>query len=425
MVNKIQHRSKRHLFIVTLLTCFMFLLVFNTNAAQPVKIGVVQPLTGKYSSYGVSILPGVKFAAEQINAAGGIKSLGGAKIELVIADDQSDVKVCRTQLELLITKEKVSGVIGPFSSSMCKALASLSDQHKVPFISTTSTEAGALGRMLGLRYFRSIAGTSKNIGIAYVGMLEWLGKKHNIKTKKLGLMYPDNTYGKGVAGAVKEELSKKGRSLTIDLPSDWRAADFSPYILKLKAANLDVLIQTGYFKDGVLSHKARYGQDYYPVTIGGIAAFTDDKVWDQVGGGMISKKALGGPVFCCNWFEPTQTYEPYQDMLAKAKASGVKFGGAKGADTMWFSGAAQGIYCFKAAIEKAASRSGETINKALKDLRLEKGSPNLIIPLYDPALEWDEYGYPKNQSFVFVQWVDGKKVPVYPVEYSKMAPRLR
>jgi len=425
MKGKIHFKKKAFCYAVVLSFLLIPVVIVEVDAGPPIKIGVVQPITGKHASYGVSITEGAKFAVNEINVAGGIKSLGGTKIELVIGDDQGEVKVCKTQLEAILSREKVSGIVGPFSSAMCQATAPLSDRNKVPFITTSAPEGSVFGREFNLKYFYSIAGTTENFGISYVGVLDWLVKKHGLKPQKIGLLYPDNTYGKAVAAAVKKELSNKGYSLAVDMTYDWRASDFSPYILKLKAANVDTLIQTGYFQDGVLSHQARYHQEYYPVVIGGIAALTDDRIWSQVGGGEMSKKALGGPVFCCNWFEPTQAYRPYQEMLARAQAKGVQFGGLKGVDSMWFSGGVQGIYCYRAAIERAASMDPEAINKALKGLRIQKGSPDLVIPLYDPALEWDEFGSPQNQSFVFVQWVDGRKVPVYPEEYAQMAPRIR
>ena len=86
-------------------------------AQDTIKVGILLPLSGPAAPIGVNSLNGHKMAVEEINSAGGIPSLGGAKIELVVADSGGDPKNGLTQAERLITKDKVVSIMGAYQSS--------------------------------------------------------------------------------------------------------------------------------------------------------------------------------------------------------------------------------------------------------------------------------------------------------------------
>ena len=80
-------------------------------AADPVNIGGLYPVTGSMAQIGVGIVAAAKLAVEMVNEAGGIKSLGGAKMNLIISDIQSDTTVTRTETDRLISSNKLSNNI--------------------------------------------------------------------------------------------------------------------------------------------------------------------------------------------------------------------------------------------------------------------------------------------------------------------------
>ena len=86
-------------------------------AAEPVNIGALYPTTGSMAQIGTGCVAAAKLAVEMINEAGGIKSLGGAKLNLIISDVQSDTTVTRTETDRLITGNKPSAVRGCFASA--------------------------------------------------------------------------------------------------------------------------------------------------------------------------------------------------------------------------------------------------------------------------------------------------------------------
>src|SRR5215472_1009898 len=79
-------------------------------AAEAVNIGALYPTTGSMAQIGVGCVAAAKLAADMINEAGGIKSLGGAKLNLIISDVQSDTTVTRTETDRLITGNKLSAI---------------------------------------------------------------------------------------------------------------------------------------------------------------------------------------------------------------------------------------------------------------------------------------------------------------------------
>jgi lipoprotein-anchoring transpeptidase ErfK/SrfK len=74
-----------------------------------VNIGVIQPLSGANAQFGINCRNGIEFVADAINAAGGIKALGGAKINLIVSDATSDPTKASTAAQRLITQNQVPG----------------------------------------------------------------------------------------------------------------------------------------------------------------------------------------------------------------------------------------------------------------------------------------------------------------------------
>jgi len=400
----------------------LFMVPSLVMGADTIRVGVLQDQTGRYASYGKPVIAAAKYIMDEVNASGGIKSLKGAKIELVFADSQTSTKRAVTELERLLTQEKVVTVLGPFSSSQNKAAAPLYDKYKIPGVAVICT--GDPVFPMHLKWWRTIAVPTDEIGFWHADILHWLVTKHGYKPKKIAVIYPDNSYGKGVGRGATERLTKYGYKVAVDLPFNWKAPDFKPYILKLKGAGVDTVIQCSYTKDGILSHQARYALDYYPVMIGGIGSYSDDKLWGRVGGGEVAKKALMGPVFAAAWVELKDPYGPFQDFIQRVRAKGIKVGGADGNEPNWFTLGAQGAIVIALALERAGSTDPAALNKAFKGLKLWRGSRDMICPTFDPALEWDADGKPLHATMREVQWYDGKKKFVYPEGVAEAKPRF-
>lgn len=392
----------------------------KTLAAPPFKIGVLLPLTGKYSEAGQAQKAGAEFVVEEINAAGGIRALGGAKIQLIIADTTSEPAPITAEMERLCAVEKVSVVHGPYATTESNSSAPIGERYGVPSLSVQST--GDTLYPLKLKFWRTISVATSDVGHFYVSVLQKIIQEFKIKHERIALLYPNNDYGKICIGKVaKEDLQKLNLKIIMDLPYDWRAADLIPTMLKLKGANPDVVLQTAYLADGVASHKARFASDLFPTIIGGITGFSNVKLWGLLGD-EVARKTLQAGYFGASWYEEETLSKPLQHFLQRAKPW-AKAKGIELDDAFVFS--SQGILAIKEATERAGSADPKSVNEALRKLSIPKGSANLILPLFDPALQWDDVGKPMNTMLLTVQWNEKKKEIIYPKDLRTALPKLR
>src|SRR5260370_3719647 len=109
-------------------------------AADPVNIGALYPTTGSMAQIGVGCVAAAKLAVEMVNDAGGIKSLGGAKLNLILSDVQSDTTVTRTETDRLITGNKLSAIHGCFASALTLIASEVAERAKVPLLTGSSSD---------------------------------------------------------------------------------------------------------------------------------------------------------------------------------------------------------------------------------------------------------------------------------------------
>src|ERR1700674_5021769 len=104
------------------------------TAQDKVRIGVVLPLSGQFALGGQNVKRGYDLAAEDVNGGGGLKVLGGAKIELVYADNQGKQEVAIGETERLIQQENVSAIMGSWHSATTIAGTQAAERNKTPWI---------------------------------------------------------------------------------------------------------------------------------------------------------------------------------------------------------------------------------------------------------------------------------------------------
>lgn len=104
------------------------------KAAEEVRIGVVIPLSGPPAKFGAIQRNALTMAAEDVNNAGGIKSLGGARITLVFGDTRGEPDIGVTETERLITQEKVHAVLGAFQSGVGFPSSAVAERYQTPWV---------------------------------------------------------------------------------------------------------------------------------------------------------------------------------------------------------------------------------------------------------------------------------------------------
>lgn len=394
----------------------------RAQSQAPIKLGMVLPMSGRFASYGVSGQPGAAFATRYINARGGVQSLGGRKMELLIADTKGDTKVTVSEIERLINDEKVVGIVGPFSSLDAMSANLLSDQYSVPFISPYWVSAKAFE--LNSRFARTINITSDTYADSTMKMLGVLRDKHGMKADKIAILYDNSEFGRSVGHNLREQLKRAGNPAVLDLPVTPPVTDFTPFVLRARDSGADVVLAGFYFNEAVLYIRASDALNFRVPVIGFASGFSDFRVPDALGS-EIAQRALSIPIFgATTGLGEGSRYTPMQAFMQAFQDEPIRPHHTPGVEMDWYMLGAQAVFTFKLALEAAATTDGAKLNDAITKLSIPAGSEWLILPFYDPALAFAPNGAPKNQQIAFAQWQSGRSILVAPDNLAVAKPRL-
>lgn len=226
-------------FTIVLLLVFIPLLSFAAGTqepAGPIKIGVIQPLTGPIAFDGQSAVKGAELAAKEINAAGGI--LGGRMIELVVEDGACVPAQSVSAAEKLITKDGVVAIAGAFCSSSSGAVMPIAKANGVPHVTGISTSPTLTEQ--GNEYFFRAVGTSELFAKAFAKAL-----KEQLKINRIAYLAVNDDWGRGSTKAFSEAFASLGGvNLTTEI-FGMNDTDYYTYLSKIKSLNPDGLYIVG------------------------------------------------------------------------------------------------------------------------------------------------------------------------------------
>ncbi|MBN1838391.1 MAG: ABC transporter substrate-binding protein [Spirochaetales bacterium] len=238
--------------------------VFATGQQEPgptaetvevVKVGGVYPMTGPFAPFGIGDKQAIELAVEEINENGGIKSLGGAKIEMIFADSEGDPKVAMTAAERLIVKDGVTAILGSVLSGTTASIAPVCERYQTPMVNEGSTSI-TLTQNNWKYFFR----TTPHDGLYCEAMFDFLKEiaaKSGERVKTIGLMYENTLFGKTAGDVWKAEAADYGFSIVADISYSAQSVDLSSEILNLKRAAPDVIFLASYTQDAILITKTR------------------------------------------------------------------------------------------------------------------------------------------------------------------------
>lgn len=370
-------------------------LPFSAFAAEPVKLGVVLPLSGPNAAFGTTSLNGIKLAVDQFNAAGGVRSLGGAKIELVIADiPQPNAAGATTQR--LISQDKVSGVIGSFVSSITLAASEVTERAGIPII-TFSFADQIVGR--GYKNVFQLSPKGSVVGRAQFDYAIALAKQSGQDVKKVAILYEDTAYGTAQANGLREGAKNAGVEVALDEAYPLGITDATPLVNKIRASGAQLVFPVSYLNDSLLIIRTMRQQGITTPTIGGAAGYIIPDF----------KKALG------SYAEgvlsiATANYDATREMAGKYKA---KYGTFMPHDALIFAAATEAMMY---AVNDAKSAEPQKIRDSLSKIKYCEGFARAI-----PAgcAQFDQSGAAIGAVPVMVQWRGDELVTVYPPNLAK------
>ena len=235
-------------------------------AADTVKIGLMAPLTGSWASEGQGMKKIVELLAEQQNAKGGVL---GKPIEVVTEDDGGDPRTASLAAQRLTTRG-VAAVVGTYGSSVTEASQSIYDEAKIPQIANGSTAIRLTEK--GFKHFFRTAPRDDEQGRMAAQTIEKLG------FKKVAILHDSTSYAKGLADEANALLKKKGTEVVFFDALTPKENDYTAILTKLKGANPDVVLFTGYYPEAGLLLKQKKGMNWNVPFIGGDATNNVDLV---------------------------------------------------------------------------------------------------------------------------------------------------
>ena len=212
----------------------------TARAAEPIKIGVAEALSGGAAQYGISIRNGFQMAADEINAAGGVN---GSKIELVIEDEQGKKDEAINAFKKLIFQDKALMLFGPTLSNSAKAADPIAQASKIVVFGTSNTADGIT--TIGDHVFRNSV-TEADVLPVTISVATKVAK-----IKKVAVMYGnDDVFTKSGYDAFKKALEDQKMPVTTTETFAKGDVDFKAQLTKIKATNPDAVVLSALIAEG-------------------------------------------------------------------------------------------------------------------------------------------------------------------------------
>jgi branched-chain amino acid transport system substrate-binding protein len=262
-----------------------------------VKIGVLHPVSGALSYSGQQGRLGATMAIDEINGAGGIKALGGAKIDPMLGDAQSTPDGGNTEVEKM-NEAGVCAVVGGYASAICLAATQTAARYDLPYIVDVGVVDSIVTRGLKntFRFGPGFGVIAKTALDNLVSINDQAGKP----AKTVMIVHEDSAFGAGLAKLLNGQLPDRGFQVLETIPHPTPTREFENVVLKIKAQNPNLVIPANYYNEYVLLARTMQQQRVRPKGI-----------YSVLGGAASSYKfvkefpeAAQYIMDCNHWFDP-------------------------------------------------------------------------------------------------------------------------
>ena len=384
-----------------------FAVMSDAVGQQTVKVGAIYPLSGNAASAGNYSKAAIELAVEIVNndhpelqdlplaAGSGLPGLGGAKLDVVFADNQGTPAAGQNQALRLITEEKVVALIGAYQSGITVTASAMAERHGIPFITPESVAANLTER--GFKWFFRATPVAGDFARAYSDFLKEQ-KAAGQKVASIAVVNENTEYGNSVASVIREVFAKEGHNVTLVIPYSANTTDVQPQVLQLKEKSPDVVIFISYTSDAILYAKTMKDLNWKPaIMIADNAGFNDPSFVSTSGAlveGLVNRSSFapgkpGTLSAAVNELYKKKTNVDLDDASARAM---------------------QGMLILADAINRAGSTEAAKIQAALRATDLKA---NQVVTGYN-GVKFDDKGQNILASSLITQMQGGKYVPVWP-----------
>lgn len=373
--------------------------VSSGSAEKTIKIGSVHPLTGSYAYEAQAIVNAQQLAIDEINAAGGIASMGGAKLELVVGDSQASADVGASETERLIS-EGVSAVTGTFQSGVTLTCMQKAEQNQIPFVVTVSNNVAMFEN--GFEYCFRI---QPNADVYAENFIEYISELKTDDINTAVLINEDSLTGTDTGDIIAANIEATGIKLLDRITYSASTSTLSTEVTKLAELKPDLLITIGYFADTSLLVKELNERGISFKLVCGVSngGISDSKFVSDFGSSVE------------NFMDLNYRFNPNSDKTAALLESYKNtYGDDMSVHAVW---GYESIYVIADALERAGSSDPTALRDALKTTNIEDH-----VLAQQGAITFDEKGENVNAAGVLIQIQNGKHVVVYPEEFAEAEP---
>jgi branched-chain amino acid transport system substrate-binding protein len=322
--------------------------ISGAYAADPIKIGVVTPLSGTYAGIGQQVKWGLELATKEVNAAGGIM---GRQVELTFEDEEANPSVAVQKADKLFQVGKVDFLTGTVNSGSTLAVGQVAERAGKLIATTVSFADSITGDKCSPNVYR----VNARAGQQSAALAVWLSKER----PKAQVFYlgPDYEMGRSTVAAFKSSAEKVGASSTGEIFAPLDSKDYTQYFGQLRAAKPQVLYTSVAGNDTVrlFTQLQEFGLLNNLTVVGASGTVTAQNI------GAIGKAAEG--------FVTGVGYSAEIDTPENKKFVAA-FRAANKADPDLYGADSYGmIYAYKAAVEKARSTDTDKVRAAFAELK--------------------------------------------------------
>jgi len=362
-----------------------------TEAQVPIKIGASLSLTGTYAKPGTYQKEGYDVCAEEVNGKGGLL---GRKIEFVLYDDQSTPATGVKLYEKLITEDKVDAVMGPYSSPITEAVASVTEKYKKVMVSPLAATTSIFKK--GRKYIFMVISPAE----VYLEGLIDMAAKRGLKT--VAILNEDTLFAKASANGTAELAKKKGMQVVLQEAYPKGNTDFSGLLVKIKAANPDVVAGGTYFDDAVAITRQMKELGVNPKMFGLTVGGDLPEFYDLL-------KQNAEYIYGATQWDDSLPYPGQKEFLAGYKK---KF---KGEPSYHTAAGYAGCLTYVEAVKRAGTLDADKVRDELLKLKTRTAFGDYAV---------DPDGFQIAHKMVMLQWQDGKRLIVWPEELANAKARF-
>ena len=379
------------------------------QAPKDVKVAVVVPLSGPWARNGELHVKGAQAAVDDINAAGGVKALGGAKLQLVTVDAGESVEKARAAAQRLMADEPdLVGATGAFLSSFTLAVTEITERAKLPFL-TLSYSDQITNR--GFKYvFQTSPTASQQAADALPILLKLSQQATDKKATSVGVVMDNTASPVSFTKDMRESgFAKEGLKLTVDEIYTPPMVDATSVVQKLRnqRPNFVFMLTTNVPDSKLILEKMtemRIGKGVVPVVTNGGALGAPEMLK------VMNKETLEGVmVVIANW--PGKGQESMVESFKKKfNEPWMTQDSISSYGDMWI---------LKDAMEKAKSADRVKVADAIRAMDTTEGAAK-----YFPGgrIKFDEKGRRVGAETVILQWRNGEPKPVHPASLATTTP---